>query len=66
MPTTTTTTTAAAAAAARPAAEPPVVRLLARRWAHKGKVHLHVLVEQLGVVGAVDGGARFLEGRVLD
>jgi hypothetical protein len=50
---------AAAAATACPAAEPPaaVVRL-ARRRAHKGKVNLHGLVQQLGAVGAVDGRAR--------
>ena len=39
---------------------------LARRRAHKGKVDVHGLVQQLGAVGAVDGGAGLLEGRVLD
>lgn len=39
---------------------------LARRRAHKGKVDAHRLVQQLGAVGAVDGGAGLLERRVLD
>ncbi len=39
---------------------------LARRRAHKGKVDVHGLVQQLGAVGAVDGRAGLLEGRVLD
>lgn len=42
-----------------------VVGVLWRR-AYKGKVDVDGLVEQLGVVGAVDGGAGFLEGGVFD
>lgn len=37
-----------------------------RRGPHKGKVDVDGLVEQLGVVGAVDGGASFLKRGVLD
>lgn len=51
------------AAEGRPA---PRIATLAGRRAHKREIHLHRLVEQLGIVRAVDGRARLLQGRVLD
>lgn len=39
---------------------------LAGRWSHKGKVDLDSLVEELGLVGAIDGGAGLFEGRILN
>lgn len=56
---------ASTSAAATPTVASPTA-LAAGRRTHKGKVDLHRLVEELGLVGAVDGGAGFLEGRVLD
>ena len=53
-------TSATAAAVATTTATSTAV-VLARRWAHKGEVHLDGLLEQLGVVGAIDGSARLLE-----
>lgn len=51
---TTTSTTAATASG------------LAWGWSHKGKVHLNGLVEELRLVGTVDGGARLLKRRILN
>lgn len=53
---------AGAAATARPAAP----AALARRRSHKGKVHRDGLVQQLGLVGAVNRGPRLLQRGVLD
>lgn len=55
-------TAANAIAAARPAA---VFAGVGRR-SHKGEVDVDGLVEQLGVIGAVDGSAGFLEGWEFD
>lgn len=38
----------------------------AGRWAHKGEVDIDGLVEKLGLVCAIDGGAGFLEGIEFD
>lgn len=58
---------AAPAAAASIAVPVPVpVAALAGRGTHKGEINLDGLVEQLGVVCAVDGRTGFLEGCVLD
>lgn len=39
---------------------------LPRRWPHEGKVHLHRLIEQLGIVRAINRSASLLERRVLN
>lgn len=59
-PTTTTTSSSSATTVA--------ARALACVWwrPHKGKVNVDGLVEELGLVGAVDGGAGFLEGIVFN
>lgn len=53
------------AAAARASSSSSAARLIGGR-AHEGEVDVDGLVEKLGVVGAVDGGAGLLEGGVFD
>lgn len=55
---------AAAAAAASTAIRAALAGVRGR--AHEGKVDIDGLVEELGVVGAIDGGAGLLEGGILD
>lgn len=58
----------AIAAAAAAATSGAVRAALASVWwrAHKGEVDVDGLVEELGVVGAVDGGTCLLKGGILD
>lgn len=54
------------AAAARTALGVVLVAAFARRGSHKRKVDVDGLVQELGLVGAVNGRARLREGRVFD
>lgn len=65
-PTAATTWCAAADAAAVARASAAAFGAGVGRRAHKGEVNVDGLVEELGVVGAVDGGAGLVEGGVLD
>lgn len=56
----------AAAAAASASTCTATAAGLARGWSHKGKVDLDSLVEELRLVGAIDGGAGLFEGRILN
>lgn len=64
LPTTATATATSSPATVAGAAG--AVLACVRGRAHEGEVDVDGLVEELGVVGAVDGGAGLLEGGVLD